>query len=158
MIIGVISDTHSLILPIKMLEALKHVDLIIHCGDLCDGQVLKQLQAITKVVAVQGNMDDGALKKKLSLKEKIDIEGVKIGIYHGHGMNRDALGNAAAQFAHEPVDLILFGHSHKPFLEKQGNVTFFNPGSPNDSVRAPYFSYGLIDIKQGKFKASIVKL
>ncbi len=158
MIIGVLSDTHSLQLPAKMLQYFQSVDLIIHCGDICDQDVLKQLKAITKVVAVQGNMDDGALKKKLPLKEKIEIEGVKIGVYHGHGATRDALGNAAAQFAHDPVDIILFGHSHQPFLEKKGSVTYFNPGSPNDAVRAPYFSYGTIEIKQGKYKAGIVKI
>lgn len=141
-----------------MLEAFKSVDMIIHCGDLCDLDVLKQLQTITKVVAVQGNMDDGVLRKKLPLKEKLDIEGVKIGVYHGHGVSRDAIGNAAAQFAHEPVDIILFGHSHKPLLEKQGSIMFFNPGSPNDAVRAPYFSYGIIEVNQGKYKASIVKI
>ncbi len=158
MIIGVLSDTHSLNLPPQMLEAFKKVDLIIHCGDICDQEVLKELQAIKKVVAVQGNMDDGQLKKKLPLKEKIELEGVKIGVYHGHGMTRDARGNAAVQFAQDAVDIILFGHSHQPFLEKQGSITFFNPGSPNDAVRAPYFSYGIIDVNKGKFKASIVKI
>lgn len=156
--IGVLSDTHSLNLPAKMLEAFKLVDLIIHCGDLCDGEVLNELKKIKKVIAVQGNMDDGQLKKKLPLKEKIEVEGVKIGIYHGHGMSRDALGNAQAQFAHEPVDMILYGHSHKPLIEKRGSITFFNPGSPNDAVRAPYFSYGLIDVTQGKFTVSIAKI
>ena len=156
--IGVLSDTHSLNLPPKMLEAFKSVDLIIHCGDICDTDGLKELQAITRVIAVQGNMDEGALKKKLPLKEKIEIDGVKIGVYHGHGMSRDALGNAKAQFVHEPVDIILFGHSHQPLLEKQGSITFFNPGSPNDAVRAPYFSYGTIEINQGKYKVGIVKI
>jgi len=94
----------------------------------------------------------------LPLKEKIEIEGVKIGIYHGHGIIRDALANATAQFAQDPVDIILFGHSHKPFLEKKGNVTYFNPGSPNDVVRAPYFSYGIIEVSAGKYKASIIKI
>lgn len=158
MIIGVLSDTHSLNLPTIMLDAFKKVDLIIHCGDICDNDVLKQLQAIKKVVAVQGNMDDLMLKKKLPLKEKLELEGVKIGIYHGHGMTRDALANATAQFTNDPVDILLFGHSHKPLLEKKGNITYFNPGSPNDVVRAPYFSYGIIEVNAGKYKASIIKI
>src|SRR5437870_4188862 len=103
MTIGILSDTHSLNLPEKMLQAFAKMDLIIHCGDFCDADVLKKLQSINKVVAVQGNMDEGALKKKLPLKEKITLDGVKIGVYHGHGASRDALGNATAQFAHDPV-------------------------------------------------------
>lgn len=144
-----------------MLEAFKSVDMIIHCGDLCDLDVLKQIQAISKtikVVAVQGNMDDPATRKKLPLKEKIEVDGIKIGIYHGHGITRDAKANAEAQFAHEPVDIICFGHSHKPFNEKKGSITFFNPGSPNDAVRAPYFSFGLIETNAGNFKTAIIKL
>ena len=158
MTIGVCSDTHSMVLPKKMLDAFKGVDLIVHCGDICDEELLNQLKKIKPVKAVQGNMDEPSLRKKLPLKEKFEVEGVKVGVYHGHGATRDALGNARDQFFHDSVDLILFGHSHKPFNERAGSVTFFNPGSPNDVVRAPYFSYGLINVSKGNFAARIVKI
>jgi len=35
---------------------------------------------------------------------------------------------------------------------------YFNPGSPNDTVKAKIFSYGLITIEAGKIKAEIVKI
>ena len=156
--IAVISDTHSLPLPQKLLTALSGVDLIIHAGDVCDVDTLKMLQKIKPVKAVQGNMCDTVLKKKLPLKEYFEMEGVKIGIYHGHGSSRDALANAQGQFKDIPVDIIIFGHSHHAFKEKIDGVLFFNPGSPNDVIKARFFSYGLIEIHDGKIQAEIVKL
>ena len=35
---------------------------------------------------------------------------------------------------------------------------YFNPGSPTDRVFAPYNSYGIIEIKDGKLKRRIVKI
>lgn len=156
--IGVISDTHSLPLPHRLLEVLATVDLIIHAGDVCDLQTLKQLQEIKEVKAVQGNMCDPQVKKKLPLKEFFECEGIRIGIYHGHGGSKDAMGNASDQFKGQPVNIIIFGHSHHAFNQKIEGVLYFNPGSPNDVVKARFFSYGLIEIHQGKFQASIIKL
>jgi uncharacterized protein len=158
MILGVLSDTHSLVIPQKLLEALKNVDLIVHAGDLCDGDVLKSLKAIKPVKAVQGNMDDSPLKKKLPWKEVFEVEGVKVGVCHGHGPAKDVLTNVKEQLKDDGVALAIFGHSHQPYNEKIGDVLYFNPGSPNDVCRAPYFSYGLIEISAGKIKASLVKL
>jgi len=158
MILGVLSDTHSLLLPKKLLEGLKGVDLIIHAGDLCDAGIIKTLKTIAPVKAVQGNMDEESLKKKLPLKEMFEAEGVKVGVYHGHGGGRNALANVQEQFKDDDVDLVIFGHSHQPFNEKIGKTVYFNPGSPNDAVRAPYFSYGRIELAAGRIKPSIIKI
>src|ERR1043165_6009694 len=113
--ICVLSDTHSLPLPPKLLDALSQVDLIIHAGDVCDLDTLKKLQQLKPVKAVQGNMCDPQVKKKLPLKEYFECEGVRIGVYHGHGGPLDAMGNAKEQFKDKEVDIIIFGHSHKAF-------------------------------------------
>ena len=156
--IGILSDTHSLLVPQKLLNNFKDLDLIIHAGDICDSGTLDILRALAPVRAVQGNMDDAVLKRKLPLKEFFTVEGVKIGVHHGHGQTRDAMTNALAQFKDETPDIIIFGHSHQPLKQIVGKTLMFNPGSPNDVVRAPYFSYGLLNIAKGKFKAEIVKI
>ena len=156
--IGILSDTHSLLVPQKLLNDFKGLDLIIHAGDICDPGTLDILRALAPVKAVQGNMDDPVLKRKLPLKEFFTVEGVKVGVYHGHGQTRDAMANALAQFKQEAPDIIIFGHSHQPLKEMAGKTLMFNPGSPNDVVRAPYFSYGLLEVSNGKFKAHIVKI
>jgi predicted phosphodiesterase len=53
---------------------------------------------------------------------------------------------------------VIFGHSHHALNETIGTTLYFNPGSPNDVVRAKFFSYGLILIEAGKIKAEIVKI
>lgn len=159
MILGVLSDTHSLVLPPQLLEGLKGVDRIIHAGDICDASVLKALQAIAPVNAVQGNMDEPALAKKLPRRELLEYEGVKVGVCHGHiGGCKTALDNAKQEFKNDGVGLVIFGHSHQPLSEKIGDTWYFNPGSPNDVVRAPYFSYGRITITRGIIKPGIIKI
>lgn len=156
--IGVCSDTHSLNLPASMLKAFKDVDLIIHAGDICDESVLKELKALAPIKAVSGNMDDMALKKRLPLKEIIEVEEIRIGLCHGHIGSSKAFENAQAQFSNDDVDIIIFGHSHLALNEKIDGRIFFNPGSPNDVVKAKFFSYGLLTVEGKKIKSEIVKI
>jgi putative phosphoesterase len=159
MTIGVLSDTHSLKIPAPLIERFKKVDLIIHAGDLCDFQTLKLLKKLAPTKAVQGNMDEMALKKELPVKEIIVWDNLKIGVTHGHlGDTRDALKNAQALFKDDKMDVVVFGHSHQAISEQKGSTLYFNPGSPNDVAKAKFFSYGLIRVEAGKIKAEIVKI
>ena len=159
MIIGVLSDTHSLNIPSQVIERFKSVDLIIHAGDICDAQTLKMLKKIAPTTAVQGNMDDLTLKKELPLKEIITYGDLKIGVTHGHiGDGREALKNAMSSFKDDKMDVVIFGHSHQALNERVGDTLYFNPGSPNDVVKAKFFSFGLISIEAGKIKAEIIKI
>ena len=86
--IGVIADSNAIsvsALPEKVLDALSSVDLIIHAGDFTTSEVLRGLQQLTGVKAVQGNMDSGALKAVLPIKKVLEINNQRIGITHGTG-------------------------------------------------------------------------
>src|SRR5258708_254020 len=108
MIIGVLSDTHSLNIPATVIERFKSVDLIIHAGDICDLETLKSLKKQAPVKAVQGNMDESGVKKILPLKEIIICGNIKIGVTHGHiGENREALKNATASFKDDKMDVVI---------------------------------------------------
>jgi putative phosphoesterase len=159
MIIGILSDTHSLNIPRQVIERFKTVDLIIHAGDICDEATLKRLKALAPLRAVQGNLEEGELKKELPLKDIIVCDNFTIGVTHGHmGTNREALKNAMAYFKDDKIDVVIFGHSHQAFKEQIGPVLYFNPGSPNDVTRADFFTYGLITCGHGKIQAEIVKI
>jgi len=159
MIIGVLSDTHSFNIPNIVIERFKSVDLIIHAGDVCDVQTLKLLKKIAPTKAVQGNMDESALKKELPVKEIIVCGDLKIGVTHGHiGDTREALKNAMSSFKNDKMDVVIFGHSHQALNERVGTTLYFNPGSPNDLIKAKFFSYGLITIEAGKIKAEIIRI
>ena len=156
--IGVISDTHSHLIPRQLLDDFKKVDLIVHAGDFCSAEDLKFFQKIKNVHAVFGNMDGLELRQVLPERDIFEVEGMKIGLYHGRGSPDKVLGRVKAEFKKDKVDVVIFGHSHQPLNEVIGNVLYFNPGSPIDVVRSPYCSYGILEIKNSKASGKIVKV
>ena len=156
--IGVVSDTHSKDIPKQLIEDFKSVDLIIHAGDFCSLSDLRRFQKLKEVRAVFGNMDEQDIRDVLPESFVFEIEGVKIGVYHGAGPAKAVLDCVKNKFSSEKVDLLIFGHSHQPLNERNGKAYYFNPGSPNDNVFAPYCSYGIIEINNGKIEGKIVKV
>jgi len=156
----VLSDTHlnrpTPGLPEAITRAATGVDLIIHAGDFTVAEVYRQLGLLAPIEAVSGNMDEADLAARLPDKRLTTLEGVNIGIIHGSGSAKQALRRARAAF-NQP-DLIVFGHSHQPLREMMDGVLMFNPGSPTDRLRAPFRSYGIIEIEEGRFTTRIVPL
>jgi hypothetical protein len=156
--IGVVSDTHSHLIPKKLLEDFKTVDLIIHAGDFCTKDDLNIFKKIKKVRAVFGNMDGLEIRQILPEKDIFQVDGVTIGLFHGHGSPDKVPKIVRSEFKGNKVHVVIFGHSHCPFNETIDGVLYFNPGSPNDVVRAPYRSYGMLDINHGQVTARIIKV
>jgi putative phosphoesterase len=156
--IGVISDTHSSPIPKQVLEAFKKVDFIIHAGDFCDERTIDALAKIKEVKGVWGNMDPSEVRKIFPARQLISCGKFTVGVYHGEGSRQKVLERVAAEFKKDKVDVVVFGHSHQPFNEKIGGVLYFNPGSPNDSISAPYCSYGILDVTEQGVVGKIIKL
>ncbi|MCK5581996.1 MAG: metallophosphoesterase family protein [Candidatus Omnitrophica bacterium] len=156
--IGVVSDTHSKPLPEQMIEEFKTVDMIICVGDFCDLGVYQTLEKIVPVKAVCGNMDNAQVRRELPRTRILECEECRIGLMHGEGPSRTILSRVKEQFLRENVDAIIFGHTHDPFNEEIDGVLYFNPGSPNDEIFAPYRSYGILDVSGKKIKGTIVKI
>jgi putative phosphoesterase len=156
----VMSDTHiprsSHDFPQEVYDQIKNVDMIIHAGDMVEKEVYDKLSSLRPTKAVLGNMDSMKLREVLNEKEILDMDGVKIGIIHGYGAPINILETVKKEF--KGVNAIIFGHTHKPVNEIRDGVLYFNPGSPTDTVFAPYMSYGLLDINKGKIKGEIVKI
>ncbi|MFH1856164.1 MAG: metallophosphoesterase family protein [Candidatus Omnitrophota bacterium] len=148
--IGVVSDTHIPIaapaLPKALIDGLKGVDFIIHAGDLITLDVVRQLEKIAPVYAVSGNMDAYEAQNTLPKKKEVRIAGFKIGIIHGWGGSGDLLSRVRKEF--KAVDVIIFGHSHKPFNQVVDGVLMFNPGSPTDKVCANTNTFGILTLNE----------
>ncbi len=159
--IGVIADTHiparASELPPRVVEVFKKVGMIIHAGDFTSKAVLNKLKAIAEVKAVHGNMDPFEIVEVLPRKEIIKCGKFIIGVFHGSGHPEGIIEQLKLEFKDDKVDVIIFGHSHTPMNEERGKVLYFNPGSPTDTIFAPYRSFGLIEIND-KITARIVKL
>jgi putative phosphoesterase len=134
--IAVLADTHVNkleYLPKKITDALSTVDLIIHAGDFTDVQLLKELTQLKEVKAVHGNMDSGELKAVLPVKEIVETENKRIGITHGSGAPWGIEERVRKMFESDRIDIIVYGHSHRPQNKVINNILFFNPGKAADS-------------------------
>ncbi|MCM3719600.1 metallophosphoesterase family protein [Fictibacillus phosphorivorans] len=134
--------------PVDLLHVLKEgVDLIIHAGDWSEKSVYKELIHYAPVYGVQGNIEKDGWTKQLPFKKVIQVENKKIAIVHGHlGKGRTTPDRAFQSCMDEEPDLIVFGHSHIPFMEQRDKVMLFNPGSPTDKRKQKQFSFGLLTI------------
>ena len=119
--IGVISDTHGLLRD-AALEALAGSDLIIHAGDVGKPEILERLQAIAPVVAVRGNIDEGAWALGLPKTAIAETKAARIFIIHDvHDLDLEP--PAAG------VHMVISGHSHKPSRTERSGLIYLNPGS-----------------------------
>ncbi|SPF56760.1 putative enzyme [Candidatus Desulfosporosinus infrequens] len=152
--IAVLSDTHLRVgksLPHFVWEHLTQIDMILHAGDLTHMGLLDELASIAPVRAVRGNCDGWDVP--LPDRDIIECEAWRIGLVHGNVGKGNTPERAFAQFKDLSVDLVVFGHSHTPFMEWRDGILLFNPGSPTDKRREPQYSFGLLDIQPGQVKA-----
>jgi putative phosphoesterase len=119
--VGLISDTHGLLRP-EALVALRGSDLIIHAGDVGKLEIIEQLRALARVVAVRGNVDKGEWASRLPLTAVADAGSALL--YVLHDIAELDLDSVAAQF-----NVVVSGHSHKPGQTERNGVMYLNPGS-----------------------------
>jgi uncharacterized protein len=124
MVIGLISDTHSLVRP-AVFEALHGVDLILHAGDIGGRSVLDELGAIAPVQAVYGNTDIAG-DPNLEMSIDLNVAGLTIHVSHGHELGSPTPERLLARYS---ADVIVYGHTHKPLIERSGTRLVVNPGA-----------------------------
>jgi uncharacterized protein len=126
-----LSDTHlktGEISP-QLQTLLEECDLIVHAGDFSTVEAYQVFNAFGKLKAVFGNDDVSELKRLLPERLKFEVEGVKIGVVHEGGLSvtdTTAQGYLAKEME---VDILIFGHLHRPLIEKR-DIVLVCPGSP----------------------------
>lgn len=157
--IGIISDTHIRKDFSKIDDFfekhLKDVDGIVHAGDYVDEKLLNKLMEHKEFIGVYGNVDDRTIKEKLGEKEIIEVEGYKIGLFHGHGSKRTTLERVYDEFKVDDVDIIIFGHSHKPLIKTKNKVLMMNPGSPTSKRSERWFTYIILELEENVINAQL---
>jgi uncharacterized protein len=145
-------------LPDACVERLAACDLIVHGGDLMTEEALTEIEAIgPPVEAVLGNMDSLELRRRLPPERTIKLpEGVTLGMVHDAGPSAGRLARLRLRFP--GADAVVFGHSHIPLHERDGDFQIFNPGSPTERRRAPHHSMGLGRVERGAIAFELVKL
>ncbi|TVY10088.1 metallophosphoesterase family protein [Paenibacillus cremeus] len=150
--IGVVSDTHmfsrAASLPDALVRGLEGVDLILHAGDWMDEAVVDLFAAIAPVDGIAGNNDGIEIIRRFGKRKVLKLGPYRIGMIHGDG-GRSTPDTAYRSFYGDEgatVDVVIFGHSHVPYMEERGGMLLFNPGSPTDKRRQTQYSYGIMTL------------
>lgn len=151
-LIGLISDTHGLLRP-SVFDALNGVALILHAGDVGEG-VLDELRAVAPVRAVRGNtdpVDDPELPATIELER----DGVRIHVSHGHEVGSPTPAKLLARY---DAQVIVYGHTHRQLVARDGNRWVVNPGAAGQRRFKLEPSVGRLTIRRGKIEIEIVDL
>lgn len=149
-IIGVISDTHGLLRD-QVLSRLRGCDRIVHAGDIGDPSILTELGQIAEVVAVRGNVDTRPWAGALQEEEYVEVEGHRICVVHDLGRLSFDPGAAG-------MDIVIYGHSHKPAVDWTGGILYLNPGSAGPKRFHLPVSMALLTLEADKVSPEIIEL
>ena len=148
--VGLISDTHGL-LRSEALRALAGSELIIHAGDVGRPEVLTALGKVAPVIAVRGNVDNGAFSETLPRSAVAEAGGLRIYVLHN-----------IAELDFEPLKrgfgAVVFGHSHKPARTDKNQLLFLNPGSAGPQRFRLPVTIAQLRIEQGRPEVRFVDL
>ncbi len=148
--VGVVSDTHGLLRQ-EALEALQGVDVILHAGDVGDPLILQQLVSLAPVFVVRGNVDRAQWADALPSTEVVEVAGVTF--YMLHELELLDLDPAEAG-----IDVVVYGHSHRPEAEEKDGVLYLNPGSAGPRRFDLPVTLARLSIGEGTLEAGIVSL
>ena len=151
--IGVISDTHNYLDP-KITELFKGVEHIIHAGDVGTSKIISELEEIAPVTAVMGNTDLGLRLKEV---EVFELGRHKFLLQHIVQPDMPAV-LLSDRVQREKPDIIVFGHTHKPFDRKIDGIWYFNPGYAGRMRFDLERSVALMHFRGEKIKAELLKL
>ena len=151
LMVGIISDTHGLLRP-QALDALRGSDLIIHAGDVGPPTILDGLSELAPTFAVRGNVDREAwAATQLPKQDIVDAGGSSLYVLHDIG--ELDLDPRTAGFA-----AVVFGHSHRPSIERRDGVLYLNPGSAGPRRFSLPVTVARLTVSAGELRPEIVRL
>ena len=154
----IVSDTHGKHRSYdKVIEREGKIDMLLHMGDVERGELYIEGTAGCPVHIVAGNCD---FFSELPGEEEVQIGKYKIFMTHGHGyyvsMDTRRLKEEAMK---RGAQIALYGHTHKPDIDLEGDVMVVNPGSlsfPRQMDRKPSYVIMQIDEENVKFELKYV--
>ncbi|MDY6852441.1 MAG: metallophosphoesterase family protein [Thermodesulfobacteriota bacterium] len=159
---AVMSDSHGHIENVERLAArlvkagVRHA---VHLGDNYD-DASPLIAAGLEVLRVPGVYSEWYQDPNIPNRLLTELGGLKILLTHTdapHKNDGPADEDPARTAEFEKPDLVLFGHTHLPAIEKRQGVLWVNPGhlKPEDKKGAPP-SYAVVDTSAQPFKVWIL--
>jgi putative phosphoesterase len=156
--VAVISDTHTRgmtrTVPFSAWPYLETADHILHAGDVVEPSLLDEMKSLAPLTVVMGNCDAMDVRDWGATDDaEVDLGGIRIAMLHDSGEKNGRRKRMRARFPEARV--VVFGHSHLPVNEDDGELLLFNPGSPTWPRMAPFPSMGLLWIENGTVEGEI---
>lgn len=125
-----LSDTHSYI-DERILEYASQADEVWHGGDIGDLKVTDELQKVSKLRAVYGNIDNAEIRKEFPLNNRFRVDGLDVLMTHIGGYPGKYSPAIREEIYTNPPKLFICGHSHilKVMPDKKLNLLHMNPGA-----------------------------
>lgn len=124
----IVSDTHRYNENyLHVLKSVAPVDMVVHCGDIEGSEYIIEESAGCPVYMVRGNND---FFSELPREKEFNIGKYKVWLTHGHtyytSMSNEILKQEAVA---RGVDIVMYGHSHRPVVDIDDEIIAVNPGS-----------------------------
>lgn len=152
--LGIISDTHGLY-DEAVSRIFAGVDAIVHAGDIGKLDIIHRLEEIAPVFAVEGNNDWFGVYPTERVEQ---MNGRRILIRHIFGELHQLDRAARDVLETERPDILIFGHSHRPYRQQLGGTLLFNPGSAGPRRFKLPRTVGLLTLTRSEVEAEIVSL
>ena len=152
----VFSDSHHDTNSMTYVIGEENPDMVLHLGDnVRDALLLKGIFPEIKFEFVSGNCDfEDVADKKI-----IEIENIRFFMTHGHEYHvKSDISNVVKKGLDEKADIILFGHTHRAYMQKESEAWVINPGSISKIYKMDkHASYAKITIENGEADCRIVE-
>lgn len=152
--LGIISDTHGFY-DEAITRIFAGVDGIIHAGDIGKLEIIQCLELIAPVFAVEGNNDWFGVYPTERLEE---LNGRRVLVRHIFGELHQLDAAAHRVLDQEHPDVLVFGHSHRPYRQQVNGTLLFNPGSAGPRRFKLPRTVGLLTIEPHAVTAEVVDL
>jgi len=161
--IGIISDIHDNLVNLETFLSWakkEGIEKIICCGDVTNLETLDFLanNFAGEIVLIRGNMelyDDNSLSNFSNINYLgrygiWEIDNIVVGICH----EPDYISQVIAR--NRAVQIIFYGHTHKPWIENRDSITRVNPGTMGGVFQKASFAFW--DTATGSLELKILDL
>ena len=150
----VLSDSHGNLTNMLQTVEITHPDMIFHLGDgWRDAFSLQEHFPSIPFELVAGNCDLGC---DIAREKLLSIQNHRLLLCHGHTLGvKSGLLRARYAAQEHHADILLFGHTHEPFIDYLENTWLFNPGSIGNNSHP---SYGVLLFENGQVSPALYTL
>jgi len=148
------SDNHRDRLSVKqVIKMHPNMDRYISLGD---SEMKEHELTALNVFGVKGNYP---FEPKFPYELTFVFEGLKVFLTHGHHFSvKLGLTKLLNHALYNDINIVCFGHTHKPLLKELRGVIFINPGSLSKNTFGSKNSYCLLEITNSKIDIVIKTL